>query len=231
MGEKFFSRYNGRMKRIFLTAFFAMMFSCYAQASGDAAPAEGGHGEAKKEEVKAAPPEWMSLQAEIQKLAAEIKGKQDNLIKMFGTGHDAHGAQASGGGGHGGAEAHSGNGFQEINKEHKALRDLIVEYEKKRTILRYRYPEAGAQSDRKYKRIELKSLDQFRSETLVERRLRETSEKIKKVYGYQENQTEKKSVKNKGQKGHRDRQPASDTVKNSEEEKIPLLDEQIILKK
>ena len=197
-------------------------------ASGDAA---AGHGEAKKEEVKvAAPPEWMGLQSEIQKLAAEIKAKQDNLTKLFGSGHDAHGG--GGGGAHGAADAHaSGSGVQEINKEHKALRDLIADYEKKRTILRYRYPEAGAQSDRKYKRIELKSLDQLRSETLVERRLRETSEKIKKVYGHQDEATEKKSTQVKGHQIKDSRQPASETRKNSEEEKIPLLDEQIILKK
>jgi hypothetical protein len=199
--------------------------------------AHGGEGAAKKEEPKAAPPEWMALQTDIQGLAAKIKAKQENLVRLFSSGHGpaAHGAAPPAGhapappaaAGH--ASGGANQGAQEINKEHKELRELISEYEKKRTTLRYRFPEAGALSDRRYKRIELKSIEQYRNETGVEKKLRQASEKVKKVYGYQPeasnvNAAGKGSTKN-------DRLPASDAKQPIIYEKIPLLDEPIILKK
>ncbi|MFN8943990.1 MAG: hypothetical protein ACK5WZ_05130 [Pseudobdellovibrionaceae bacterium] len=183
--------------------------------------------EKKENPVKEAPPEWMMLQTEIQKLSADIKAKQDQLVSLFSSGHGngktAHGPPAKAN------VAAKKSESQEISKEHKALRDLISEYEKKRTILRYRYPEAGAQTDRKYQRIELKSIDQLKTETLVERRLRQTSEKIKKVYGYEDQPYGKSSKIVKESAAQGGRQPASEN--NPVDEKIPLLDEQIILKK
>lgn len=217
-----------------------ILFSCLVFLTPHLGVAsEDAHGGgAKKEEPKVAPPEWMELQTDIQGLAAKIKAKQDNLIRLFssshGGGHAAaaggHGAPAPAAGGHGAPAGGGANqGAQEINKEHKELRDLIVEYEKKRTTLRYRYPEAGALSDRRYKRIELKSLEQYRNETVVEKKLRQASEKVKRVYGYQE---EIASADSAGTNAvTHGRAPASEANKQMIDEKIPFLDEPIILKK
>lgn len=215
-------------------------------ANEHAAPAEGGgHGE-KNEPPKISPPEWMELQTDIQSLAGKIKAKQDNLIRLFSGGGGAaggggHGAPPAGGehgGGGGAAPAGHGGGAgggenmqnaAEINKEHKELRDLITEYDKKRTILRYRYPEAGAASDRKYKRIELKSLDELKTETVMEKRLRQTSEKVKKVYNYQDKDKEEAEKKARELREYQ-RSPASSKA-DVLEEKIPFLEEEVILKK
>lgn len=110
--------------------------------------AEGeGHGGGSKEESKAP---WVEIETKITELNAKIKSKQESILKLIEE------------------KNHLPNNspqltatVKEIVKEHKELTGLVEEYEKKLTLLKYRFPERNAKARKPYERIEVKSIDEM----------------------------------------------------------------------
>lgn len=80
-----------------------------------------------------------------------------------------------------------------LQQEHNDLKQLIKEHDSQLTVLKYRFPERGSTYDRKYKRFSSKSLEQMEQAVGVEKHLLDSRKKVKKVYGIDIQNTEKKS--------------------------------------
>ena len=79
-----------------------------------------------------------------------------------------------------------------LQQEHNELKKLIKEYDSQLTVLKYRFPERGSSYDRKYKRFSSKSLEQMEQSVGVEKHLYDSRIKVKKVYGVDTQDKDKK---------------------------------------
>lgn len=73
--------------------------------------------------------------------------------------------------------------IQEIVKEHKEMQKMIEDYDKKRSTLRYRYPERGLKIERIYKKIEAKSLADVEAAVGVDGKLNRNLHRMRSQYG------------------------------------------------
>jgi hypothetical protein len=111
---------------------------------------EGGHEGGGKEEGKSSQSPWLEIENKITELNSKIKSKEANILHLIEE------------------KNHLPNNspelkhvVKEIVTEHKEMRSLAEEYEKQVTLLKYRFPERNAKTNRSYDRIEIKSVEEM----------------------------------------------------------------------
>jgi hypothetical protein len=182
-------------------------------------------------EMKAqSPPEWIKLETELQSLSAQVRQKQasvDRLIEEKRLAEDPSRV----------AEV-----IRKLASEQNSLRVAVENYNQKRTLLKYRYPERKASYQRKYEKIEVNAIEELERRLALSRRILAARKKIQLTYGI----SFKKDVsKNENIKQSSFRSPASvqetldSTSLHSGESSLPrkdshfirLIDETPILKR
>ncbi len=162
---------------------FSWILFAEGEEHGEAAKPAEGHGEAGKEDGKAGAqmksPEWMELNNSLQTVRTKIKSKEEIIHKLISEkAHIKNSAQAS-------------NIVKQMVKEHKEMQKAIGEYEEKRNLLRYRFPEAGLVKERAYERLEGKSLESIENQWNLENKIKSSVKNIKEKYGVKsENETQ-----------------------------------------
>ncbi len=137
--------------------------------------AEGSGGEAAKDEGKAAAqmknPEWMEFNNSLQIIRTKIKSKEDIIHKLISEkAHIKNSSEAS-------------KIVNQMVKEHKEMQKAIGDYEEKRNLLQYRFPEAGLVKERAYERLEGKSLESIEDQWNLENKIKSSVKNIKEKYG------------------------------------------------
>lgn len=135
---------------------------------------EGGEAkEGEKSEKKdpaAALPEWVGLQSRLQGLRAKIAAKDHTvreLIKDIQEGDPKKSHESAG----------------ELKKEHRELREMIEDYNRQLSVLKYRFPEKGLKEEERYKRIDSASLEEMEKQVGMEGRLKAVTSKVRRQYG------------------------------------------------
>jgi hypothetical protein len=93
---------------------------------------------------------WLDTELRVQDLYARIKSKKATIGKMLEEKNQLKNESTE-------LKAL----ISAIVKEHKDLRQMTEEYRKNLSILQYRFPERNAKVDRKYDRIEIKSIEEM----------------------------------------------------------------------
>ena len=132
-----------------------------------------------KEEKGPTHQEILNLQARLQGLKATIKSKSEQLKKLIS---EKQGLKD---------EKKSVEIFNSMKAEYKDLQVAIKEYDEQLSILNYRYPEKGLNKERKYERIEVKTLDQIESEFSLEGKVKKTMNLVRQQFP-EKNGTSKK---------------------------------------
>ena len=142
-----------------------------AQEGGGEAPAAEGSkpAPAKKEEVSAQQ-EVLELQAKLQSLKTKIAAKKDILKKLVEEKQTSKDEKAS-------FEV-----FNQMKTEYKDLQASIKDYDENLSLLNYRYPEKGLNKERKYERIEIKSLDEMESEFSLQGKIKKTMARVRQQF-------------------------------------------------
>lgn len=107
------------------------------------------HGKEKAESKTALAP-WVEVENKVTELNSKIKSKQRSIQELIESKNKLPGNSP-----------HLKELVKDLVKEHKELQGLVEEYHKKVALLKYRFPERNAQTDRSYKRLEVKSLDEM----------------------------------------------------------------------
>lgn len=136
------------------------------------------HG-AGAEKTEAAPPEkgkyikkdeWIELQGKIGSLLTRIKLREASIKKLI---EDKNKTKDS-------------TKLDELSRllviEHNDLVEAVREYEQQRATLVYRFPEKGLHKERKYKRIEVKSLNEMEKKLSLEQQIKKTMVKVRKHF-------------------------------------------------
>ena len=150
--------------------------------AGEAEPAkegEGGegHGESKGG-VKTKDPEWVSLQNQINQLEGKIQQKKESIEKLIEEKNllPANSPAAK-------------DIVKDMMSEYKEMVKTQEEFDKKVTILKFRFPERGLKGIRNYNPSEVKSLEDMEKDLGTDGRLNRNQKKVRAQY-----QTEKKEV-------------------------------------
>lgn len=131
-----------------------------------AAFANGG-GEKSAEKPTSSPPEWVEIQSRLQVLKAKLGAKEKTVRELIAAKHKSPDRES----------------FEHLKKEHAELKQLAEEYERQRNVLRYRYPEKGLKDDRKYQRMEVKSLSDMEDQVGMQAVLQKVQNKVLRQYG------------------------------------------------
>lgn len=170
----------------------------------------GGGGASKKKN------EFMEVQSQVAALQAKVKAQSDMVTNLMQ--HKAHETNPA--------------KLAEINQElahaYKELTETNKQYEQKRALFLYRFPEKGLKSaDRKYQRIEVKSLQDMEKQVTLDAKIKTSLEKAKKKYHYQ-----KKTEMNSENKETTEQDGTEQSVeKKPDEKQIPSLTEPIVIRK
>lgn len=160
------------MRKLFLVVASVLALSLSAWANeggghGGGGGEGGGHGGAEKGSDL---PEWVAVQANIAVLKGKIGSQEKNLkdlIKAKQTEKNPHKL----------AEL-----ITELKKQHRELQESVEAYEKEINNLKYRFPEVGLKEKEKYRRVEVKSLDQMENEMTLEGQIKRTTAKVRAQY-------------------------------------------------
>jgi hypothetical protein len=135
-----------------------------------------GSSEKKEEEngmptgdIKKAP--WMDTEFRVQDLYARIKSKQATISKMLEEKNQLKNDSAE-----------LKTLISAIVKEHKDLRQMTEDYRKHLSILQYRFPERNAKADRKYDRIEIKSIEEMELAVGIDGKLNRNLSRMRSQY-------------------------------------------------
>jgi hypothetical protein len=162
-------------KFVFLVGYLSL--ACHLVRAEDQAPAE------TKETIKVeAPPGWIEIEAQISSLEAKFQAKTraiEGLIeeKNHLKPNDPQLARV----------------VSEIGKEDRERRKIAVDLEKQRTILHFRFPERGAAKNRKYEKVDIKSVNEIESSMGVDGRLNRSIQRMRSQYGSEESKKPKTS--------------------------------------
>jgi hypothetical protein len=132
----------------------------------------GGHGSAEPAPPKKRTREesYIAVSGKVAALEAKIRSGEQEIQKLVAT------------------KATTSNPQQvnEIIKSmltlHYELKKNIEEYEKQRSLLRYRYPEKAKTEGREYERLELKSLEEMEGTAGLNIAVRKTLQKMRSQY-------------------------------------------------
>lgn len=160
----------------------------------------GGHGEAPKGDGHGKPEaaaaskkrtneeSYGAVAAKVAALEAKVRSGEQEIQKLV----DAK------------AHAHSSSQVNEIIKNmltlHHELQKNIQDYDRQRSLLRYRYPEKAASEGREYERIELKSLEEMEGAASLTAAVRKTLIKVRTQFPVEEKIMEAQNVAPKGRK-------------------------------
>lgn len=142
-----------------------------------AAAGGGEHGEAKTEEggqgggENAPSVPWAELETRIQTLEAKIQSKKQSLKTLIEE--KEHLSEKS---------PHLKKITQEIGRTDRELRELLDEYEKNLTILKYRFPERHAKGGRKYDRNDTPKVDDLEKAIGLDGKLNKSIKKMRSQY-------------------------------------------------
>jgi hypothetical protein len=71
---------------------------------------------------------------------------------------------------------------ENIKQQHRKYEDLVLDYNKKNDEFLTRYPERGLKEKRVYKRVKMKSLNNFEADVSMKARMRRLHDKVLKQY-------------------------------------------------
>lgn len=168
------------LKTIFALTFLVL----FAQANdggghGGGAPAGG-----KPAEIKS--PEWMELNNSLVALRTKIKMKEEGIQKLIEEKRKTK------------DQTEAGKIVKQMISEHKEMQKAITDYEEKRNLLRYRFPEAGLTKEREYERLEGKSLEDIETSWNLNTKIKSSVKNAKAKYGVKGNEDEKKHSSSHG---------------------------------
>lgn len=146
---------------------------------------EGKEGGEKKEGEKKegeGRPAWMEIEAKIQELAAKVKSKNENIEKMIEEKNHfpEHSSELK-------------NLIKEIVKEHVEMEKLSQEYDKQVSILKYRFPERNAKKDRKYEKLQIKSVEEIEKAVGIDAKLMKAMRRARSQYRKDKNESPEKA--------------------------------------
>lgn len=146
---------------------FLTIFGFANEEGGHGGSEGGGHGEPPAGNL----PEWVYIENRLAALESSIKSKQTTLEKLIEEKNHLD---------------PSSHKVKEVIKEivsiNKDINSDIEDYEKQKTILRYRFPERGADAKRKYKQIESKSVEELEADQGIDSRLTKAMKKMRTQY-------------------------------------------------
>ena len=172
-----------------LILFLALSVSSFTQAGEEKKEEkpEGGKAEEKK-----AVPEWMELQTQLSSLDGKIQQKKESIQKLIEEKQElpANSAQIK-------------TVIDEMVAQHKELQKLAEEYEKKETILKFRFPEKALEGGRSKEATEVKPLEQMEQDLGIDGRLTRNQKRSRSQYQVKppEGELEGKDAKKKEDHG------------------------------
>ena len=141
--------------RAFLILSLSLSFNMAWAA--DAAPAASSGG---------GTPEWVEIQSRLQVLKARLTTKEASVKGLIRTSQTSRDKKV----------------FEDLKREHAELRQMGEEYEKLRHQLRYRFPERGMNAERRYQRIEVKSLQEMETQVGMESKLQGNLDRLRRQF-------------------------------------------------
>jgi Tfp pilus assembly protein PilV len=177
-------------KNLFIVVTIICAISVTSYASGSHEEKKEEPGEMPTGDIKKAP--WMELESRVQDLQARIKSKRATIEQMLEE------------------KNHLKNGSPELKalienvvREHKEMRQMSEDYRKNLSLLQYRFPERNAKADRKYDRLEVKSLDEMEQAVGIDAKINRNLGRMRSQYKMQKADDSEKGIEAK-----------SDTVKS-----------------
>jgi hypothetical protein len=155
----------------------------FANEGGEAPPAEnhgGGEAGAAPSADQKAQKELQDVEKQVAGLAAKIKAKNDSIEHLLTQKNIESDAEKT-------AEL-----VKLVQQEHRELKTLTSEYNTQLGILQYRFPERGLNLQRRYQRLDTKSIDEMEKNLGLDAHLKKSRDKIKTVYGVSEKPAPKK---------------------------------------
>ncbi len=153
-------------KAILILMLLSFGFNVFAKE----APAAGGKAEGKSGDDKGLP-EWVMIEAQIATLESKIGAKEESIKKIIEEkkkiSDDSPKAKEM---------------VDLLVSEHNEMKKYVSDYEKQRTLLKFRFPERGIKADRKYQRKEMKSLEAMEDEFSLEGKLNKNIRKMRKQF-------------------------------------------------
>lgn len=160
-----------KIKLLLLTLVFPIC--AFANDDEHGSGQEGGGEHAEKAEPKKGSglPEWIELESRISSIEAKVKSKENNIVKLL---QEKKATDVK--------SPRMKEIIKELASEHREMRQGAEELSKQRTILKYRYPERGADPNRKYKKVEVRSLQEMEEAIGVDGRLSKTLQRVRQQY-------------------------------------------------
>lgn len=144
---------------------------------------EGG-GEAAKSE-KGGMPEWAEIQNRLQTLRAKVTAKEKIVRELIRDKQNEKDARKS-------VEI-----VENLKREHREFEAAAEEYEQQRNLLKYRFPEKGLKEERRYRRVDVRSLDEMETQMSMEGQLKKSLGKVRQQYGTPEEKAAAEKPKEK----------------------------------
>jgi hypothetical protein len=136
--------------------------------------AEGKEGEKKEGVSEADSMPWLAIEAKIQELAAKIESKKESINKMLEEKEKLKDNSSE-----------LKDKIKDIIAEHKALEKMADEYSSQINLLKYRYPERHAKRDRKYDRVDVKSIEDMEQALGIDGKLNRNMSRMRTAYDAQ----------------------------------------------
>jgi hypothetical protein len=124
-----------------------------------------------KSENKASLAPWVEVENKVTELNSKIKSKQRNILQLIEDKNKMPGSSPE-----------LKKLVKELVKEHKELQGLVEEYHQKVGLLKYRFPERNARTERIYKRVEIKSLDEMEQTLGVDGKLNRNLKRMRSQF-------------------------------------------------
>lgn len=158
------------LKKVFLIL-IVFSFGLNVAANEGAPAAAAGKGESKQPGDDKGLPEWVMIEAQIATLESKIGAKEESIKKIIEEkkkiADDSPKAKEL---------------VDTLISEHNEMKKYVSDYEKQRTLLKFRFPERGIKADRKYQRKEMKSLEAMEDEFSLEGKLNKNIRKMRKQF-------------------------------------------------
>lgn len=148
---------------------------------------------------------WLAIEAKIQELAAKIESKKESINKMLEEKEKLKDNSPE-----------LKDKIKDIISEHKALEKMADDYSSQINLLKYRYPERHAKRDRKYDRIDIKSVEDMEQALGIDGKLNRNMVRMRTTYDVPAPVKEKPATSSTPQKKS---VPKGDTI----EEQLPII--------
>ncbi len=165
---------QNKLKR-FLLIIFSFIILIFLQSSvtfaeEHGAPAVAEEGGESKGSGFIKKDEFLELNAAIEQIGAKMKAKRESLKKLLQEKEHITEPKAF------------RETVKQIEKEYKELKDLDENIEKKRAIIRFRYPDRGFVKQNK--KIKVDSLEEIETEATIDKELDSAIDKMRFQYGH-----------------------------------------------